>query len=207
MSESETEVVDTQDETEDEAQAPSELDTLKARADLLGLDYHHKIGADKLRKQIRDHLEPPVETPPAKQEDEAPLVQTPNAAMARSTILQGKKKEANKLVRIRVTCMNPNKREWEGEIFAAGNRYIGNIKKYIPFDNAEGWHVPQILVDVIKSKRFQMFVERRNARGDKYKQGKLIPEYSVEIMPSLTEKQLEELARKQALNHSIDSDD
>lgn len=189
-----------QDETAVETpdDAPAYLDTLKQRADLLGISYHHKIGEKKLAQLIKEHNEPA-------DEPEAAPVEV-SKAQATSTQLAEKKKKANRLVRVRVTCMNPNKREWEGEIIAAGNRYFGNIKKYIPFDNAEGWHMPSILVDLLKSKKCQIFVERRNERGEKYKQGKLIPEYNVEIMPDLTPKELEELARKQALSHAIDSD-
>jgi len=186
-------------EVETPAEAPSRLDTLKQRADMLGLKYHHKIGETKLAEQIAAHLADDVP------EEPQPAREVPSAAVARSTQLAEKKKKANKLVRVRVTCMNPNKREWEGEIIACGNRYFGNIKKYIPFDNAEGWHMPSILVDLLKSKKCQIFVERRNERGEKYKQGRLIPEYNVEILPDLSREQLEELARKQALSHAIDS--
>ncbi len=33
---------------------PSELETLQARLDLMGVEYHHRAGVDKLRKLIED---------------------------------------------------------------------------------------------------------------------------------------------------------
>lgn len=172
-----------------------ELELLKEHATEIGLKFHHKVGLKKLREQIQaaqDDAEAPEEVPPA---PPAPKV-----------TLQDKKNYARKLVRVRVTCMNPNKREWTGEVIAVGNRYMGNIKKYVPFDNAEGWHVPQVLVDMLKTKKCQIFIEQRNSRGEKVKLGKLIPEYNVEIMPDLTKEEMKALAAQQALNHSIDRD-
>ncbi len=179
--------------------ADVELQILKDHAEDIGLKYHHKVGAAKLRAQIQAH-ESDTEEPDLKPEPE--VVQTKRIKPPPGT----KKRQANTLIRVRVTCMNPNKREWHGEVLACGNRFIGNIKKYIPFDNPEGWHVPHILVDRMQKAKCQIFVERRNSRGEKIKQGKLIPEYNVEIMDPLTRDEMKALATQQALNHSIDRD-
>ena len=116
-----------------------------------------------------------------------------------------KKREAGAQVRIKVSCMNPNKRDWVGEIFSSGNRFIGNFKKFVPFDNDEGWHVPQILVTMIQNRQTQIFVEKKDRLGNKVKQGKMVKEFSVEILPPLNKAQLQHLADQQALNHSIET--
>jgi hypothetical protein len=107
-------------------------------------------------------------------------------------------KKANTLVRIRVTCMNPNKSKLPGEIFSVGNSSIGFIKKYVPFNAENGWHVPQIILTQIQNRKFTTFYEV-DIGGKKTKRHKLIPEFSVEIMTPLTGQQLKELAQRQRM--------
>lgn len=186
--------------------APDELTTLKSRADLLGIHYHPSIGLEKLREKVngavtsKDETEPAV-TAAATDEDPKntlPAVETDGQFRAR------KKREANELLRLRVTCMNPSKAEWDGEIFTAGNSLVGSFKKYIPFNADEGWHVPRMLYNQIKERECQIFVSSQDARGNTVRKGKLIKEFAIEIMPNLTPDELAELARRQAASKAID---
>ena len=112
--------------------------------------------------------------------------------------------EATKLVRIRVTCMNPAKKEWEGEIFTSGNANVGSISKYVPFNSDDGWHVPRILLNMIKERQCQIFVSKKDSRGNMTRTGKLIKEFAVEILDPLTTEELAELAARQAATKAID---
>jgi hypothetical protein len=107
-------------------------------------------------------------------------------------------KKANKLVRIRITCMNPNKSKLPGEIFSVGNAAIGFIKKYVPFNAANGWHVPQIILTQIQNRKFTTFYEVEIA-GKKQKRSRQIPEFAVDIMQPLTGQELKELAQRQRM--------
>lgn len=109
------------------------------------------------------------------------------------------KAEAEKLVRIRVTCMNPAKKEWHGEIFTTGNSAVGTLRKFVPFNNDEGWHVPQMILNMIQERQCQVFVNKKTQNGVTVREGKLIKEFAVEIMPDLTPAELRELARRQAM--------
>jgi hypothetical protein len=100
--------------------------------------------------------------------------------------------------------MNPAKKEWDGEIIAVGNSAVGTIKKYIPFNADEGWHVPKIIYDALVDRQCQVFTTVKDSRGNNLRKGKLIKEFSIEILPPLTKEELEELARRQALSRSID---
>ena len=184
-------------ENEEVLEMPDELTALKARADLLGISYHPSIGLEKLRDKVNAAVA--GDAPEAVVE--APAVQEEGSKHAR---LVRRRKEANELIRIRVTCMNPNKREWEGEIFTTGNSTLGTLKKYVPFNIDEGWHVPRAIYNQIIERQCQIFVPKKDARGNTTKQGKLIKEFAVEILPNLTADELEELARKQAMARSID---
>lgn len=185
--------------------APDELTTLKARADLLGLKYHPSIGLETLREKVngavaaKDDTELPAAAPMATEAQETlPAVETDGQFRAR------KKREANELIRLRITCMNPSKAEWDGEIFTSGNSLVGSFKKYVPFNADEGWHVPRIIYNQLKERECQIFVAHQDARGNTIRKGKMIKEFAIEILPNLTPEELDELARRQAASKAID---
>lgn len=182
-------------QNEDFLEVPNELAALKARADLMGIPYHPSIGLDKLREKVNSVLASKEEVQPE--------------AVAEGQETEGQRRlrlrdEAAKLVRVRVTCMNPNKREWEGEIFTSGNAAVGTYKKYVPFNADEGWHVPNIIYQQLLQRECQIFVTKKDARGNKTRTGKLIKEFAIEVLPPLTQEELDELARRQAMAKSID---
>lgn len=182
-----------------------ELTTLKARADLMGITYHPSIGVEKLREKIaaaistdgKDQSQAPADdpavTPPADEPVAAPKVETEGERRKR------KKMEALALVRIRLTCMNPNKKDWDGEIITVGNSLVGTVSKYIPFNAEEGWHVPAIMLEMLKNRQCQLFSTVKTKNGISVRQSKLIREFAIEILPQLTEKELRDLAQRQAM--------
>ena len=101
--------------------APSELEILKARAFTLGITHHPSIGVNKLREKINAIV---TNTPPPATPVAVPAVPEVETVLQRQT---RKRREAGKLTRVIVTCMNPLKKEWEGEIFTAGNRTVGSL--------------------------------------------------------------------------------
>ena len=184
---------------EDQEAVQDEVTSLKQRADMLGISYHPSIGLQKLRSKVRQALE---EQENAEKEESVEYVEgtgeTPQEFQAR------KRREASALVRIRVSCMNPLKKEYEGEIFTAGNSVVGMFTKYVPFNNDEGWHVPTIIYKMIKERQCQIFVTAKDARGNRTSKAKLIKEFNVEVLPPLTPEELKELAERQAATHAID---
>lgn len=183
----------------DEVSIQDELTSLKQQAKILGVSHHPSIGVNKLRVKVRKAMSDDLPKIPQEtiSKNAIPLKET---KLQRVTRLR---KEASLLVRIRVTCMNPDKREWSGEIFTASNSVVGTYKKYVPFNNDEGWHVPQIIVNMIKERKCQVFRNEKDINGRKVMRGKLIDEFAIDIMPSLTSEEVNELARKQAMSGSI----
>jgi hypothetical protein len=174
-----------------------ELTSLKARADFMGLKYHPTVGIEKLREKINAAL---TSAGPVVEEAEVaqPVEETLSQRRGR------KKREANELVRIRVTCMNPAKKDWDGEIFTCGNSLVGSFTKFVPFNVEDGWHVPRIIFNQMKERQAQIFVTVKDARGNSTRKGKLIKEFAIEVMPALTSAELHELAQRQAMAKSID---
>lgn len=179
-----------EDVTTDDLPQESELDSLKARADQLGIQYRSNIGVDKLREKVNAAIA--GDTP-----KEEPTKPKKGGIETASQVRARKKREATKLVRIRLTCMNPAKKDWEGEIFTTGNATVGTVKKMVPF-NAE-WHVPAMLLKMIQSRQCQIFQTVTDAKGRKVRRGKLIKEFAVEILPDLTKEELKDLAQRQAM--------
>ncbi|TXH17424.1 MAG: hypothetical protein E6R03_03985 [Hyphomicrobiaceae bacterium] len=223
------------DTSEEEAMQQSELDALKARADLLKVPYHPSIGADKLREKIQARMAedearaaakagnpvspvspvPPATagtlpatpvqsslTPPAVAVGAVPVQESGEAAApeTKETKRSRLRKEAMKLVRIRVTCMNPAKKEWEGETFTAGNSVTGTVTKYVPFNIDDGWHVPNIIYKMMRRRECQTFVNVRGPDGKSVKRGKMIREFAIEVLDPLSPQELHDLAQRQAMS-------
>jgi len=179
----------------DDLPVQDELATLKARADAMGISYHPSIGLEKLREKVNAAMAPKeADAPATKKAEEETLSQ-------RRLRLR---KEAMKLVRIRLTCMNPHKKEWDGEFITAGNSTVGTVTKYVPFNADEGWHVPHIIYEQLRDRECQTFVTVRDSKGNASRRGKLIKEFAIEVLPPLTEEELKDLAQRQAMSKSVD---
>lgn len=193
MSEAELNL-DNEQELDEAAQlAATELENLKSRAEKLGVKFHPSISAEKLREKIKAHQADGEgetgETEP-KAED---TIENPSLKKLRL------KREALKLVRVRITCMNPAKKEWEGEIITVANNAVGTVKRYVPFNTEDGWHVEHILLEQLRQRQCQIFVTEKDSRGNKVRKGKLIREFAIEVLEPLTEEELAELAQRQAM--------
>lgn len=195
----------TQDTETDESQEPqqSEREALEIRAKQLGLSFHPNISDDKLKERVNAKLSEGDTNTGAKDESDEKQEETAEAQKAGEAQASKQserlrlKKEATKLHRVRITCMDPNKREWDGEVFCAGNSVVGSVKRMVPFDVE--WHVEDILLKQIRQKKCQIFQTVTNDRGQKTRRGKLINAFSVEILPPLTEKELQQLKQRQLM--------
>lgn len=175
-----------------------ELAALKQRADMMGIQYHPSIGLEKLREKVNAAL---TATPSETEQTTAVQTATEETEGQRRARL---KRECSRLVRIRVNCMNPAKKEWEGEIFSVGNSVVGSFTKYVPFNTEEGWHVPHMIYQMIQDRQCQVFYTTTDQKGNKIRRGKLIKEFAVELLPDLTPEELHDLAQRQAMANSID---
>lgn len=199
---------DTVNTPENTETGPDELTLLKKRADTMGMQYHPKIGVDALKAKINEALaETPPEAQTTDQGQEAPE-REPTAAEKRLALRNEIRAEALKLVRVRVANMNPTKNDLEGEIFTVANKYIGEVKKYIPYGEATdgGYHIPMCIYNLLKSKKFlQLRTEKSQTIGkpDAVKQ-RWVQEFNIEILEPLTKEELADLARVQASRADVD---
>lgn len=198
--------------TEQSDNKTDELSLLKERAKILGVQFSGNIKLETLKARVEAKLsgEPEVE-----EEDEENVVEDEVSEIASKRKVAPVRKltkaeqeqalrdklvrESMRLVRVRIYNLNPAKRDLPGEIIAVGNRYIGTVKKFIPFGEAteNGYHIPQVLLDDLKSRKFNQ-IRTKSVNGQVQVESRMVPEYQIEVMPMLSKEQLEELALKQA---------
>lgn len=178
-------------------QAPdtSEREELLAQAKQMGLKVRKDMSVDTLREKVREALTGKDAT----NDDDGGEYADSKAAKNETDSARRirKQKEASELVRIQVTCMNPNKSEYDGEIVTAGNRIVGTFKKFVKF--GVEYHVPRIIYNVLRDRKCQVFVTERDEKGRQIRKGKQINEFNIAVLPPLTETELKELAQRQAM--------
>ena len=128
--------------------------SLKLIADQMGITYSNNITVEKLKEKIQEKRDAinnasastasidsaaeatkvnPLASPNAEELPEKPL-----------TLRQYLQAEQMKLVRCRITCMDPKKADLTGEIFTVANEYLGTVRKFVPFGEItdNGYHIP-----------------------------------------------------------------
>ncbi len=209
---------------EEETQTPqvSELDILKARAKLMSITFSPNIGLEALRQKINEKLNGPAEVIAApnsqvnalEQANQAPAnhaaemvaasvqdeTQAAPAPVKTRTIRQMMRDEQMKLVRLRITCLDPKAKDLTGEVFTVANEYLGTVRKFIPYGEAteNGYHVPYCLYKALKERKFLSVVTKKDQRtGANSVSTRWVPTFALEILPPLTEKEMKTLATAQ----------
>ena len=185
-----------------------ELAMLKERAKQMGLTFSNNISVETLRKRITDKLEgneQEVEVNALTGEPEIASIATevkklsPQAnALALRKMMQ---KEQMKLVRVRITNMDPKKKDLPGEIWTVSNEYLGNVRKMVPYGEQtdEGFHVPYCIFRLLQDKCFLLIrTVKDRTTGKERQESQWVKEFSLEVLPPLTEQELARLATAQA---------
>lgn len=206
----------------EEIQVKSELEQLKERATQLGLKFGPNIGVDLLRVRVNAIINGDAELEEVNDEDEEldeeetvtetasdkPKLDKKRAERFGETEEEKRvrmRKDAFKLIRVRIQCMNPLKKSMQGEVFTVSNSVVGTYRKFVPYnvESEEGWLVPQIMLNMIKERKFnQIRYEKKN--GLQIPKAHLVKEFAIEILPQLTKEELKELAQRQAMSRSVE---
>lgn len=125
----------------------------------------------------------------------------------RTQIIRVKQRKENlALIRCRIHNNNPAKNDLKGEIFSVSNRYLGVVRKFIPFGEAtrNGYHIPKVLFENLRSRQYQRMSSVKNPDGTERAESTLAPEFTLEVLEPLTPEQLKDLAnQQQARNASV----
>ena len=190
----------TMNETGD-LQIPDELEMLKTRARVMGITFSNNIGIEALRKKIDDKLEGQneVDAEPEATNPLQPKKATP--ANIRQLLLD----ENMKLVRLRITNMDPKKKDLPGEIFTVANGYIGTIRKFMPYGEVTegGYHVPYCIYKQLDKRKFLNIRTSRSRNGEIKVDHSWAKEFALEVLPQLTPAELKRLALEQAAANRV----
>ena len=182
-----------------------EREALKARCQLLGIQTQGNQSNETLRALIRakqDEMDAA-----ARQANPAAFDEAVETSEGRTPSLREYlKTEALKLVRVRISCMNPQLAKMGSVIITTGNEYTGTVRKVVFFGEKteNGYHIPQIILNVLQRRKFQQVVEERNHKGHLVPRARWMKEFNIEILPPLTQKELNALKDRQLATNSID---
>lgn len=214
-----------EDEDDDEViQKPDELTFLKQKADFMGIKYPNNIQLAALKAKIAEKLSgEPLDTDAEQEKLEAKeenvTGENPETAtlspFAGGNSPKGKKlslrkylqQEKMKLVRLRITNMDPKKKDLPGEIFTVANEFLGTVRKFIPFGEQtdNGFHVPYCLFEQLRDRRFLNVRTRKGPHGTPVVESTYVKEFALEVLPPLTTEELARLSASQAAAGGLDN--
>jgi hypothetical protein len=184
-----------------EYNAGDEMSVLKQRARLMGIVFSNNIGIEALKakitvKQSEDEVSysEAVALPnPLIGETQETLIAKPR------TLRQAQMEDEMKLIRLRITNMDPKKKELPGEILTFANEVIGTVCKYVPYGEVtdEGYHVPHCLYTILKNRKFLNIRVTKTPNGQSKVSQSWAQEFSLEVLPPLTKADLMRLGTAQ----------
>lgn len=188
-------------------QAVDELTLLKERAKVMGIPFSNNISLETLRKRVADKMEGKDEAPEvnaltgdpeiAQAMAAKPLNQKDNAVALRKLMYTKQMRQ----VRVRITNMDPKKKDLPGEIWTVANEYLGTVRKFVPYGEQtdDGFHIPYCLYRLLDSKRFLHIRDVKDRTTGIVRQDKVwAKEFSLDVLPTLTQAELDRLAAAQA---------
>jgi hypothetical protein len=187
----------------------NELDMLKARAKLMGITFSPNLKdpqvlKDKIAAKLAGEEEEETKSPVSPE-----LTSNVKASDKPKTIDEIRKEmlaENMKLIRVRITNMDPKKKSLHGEILAVGNDVMGVVRKFVPFGEVTdgGYHIPYILYKALVKRKFLDVKVTKNSKGQEIVQQRWVKEFSIDVLPPLTTGELAKLAANQAAAGGID---
>ena len=174
----------------EEVKPLDELTLLKQRATLLGINFSNNIGLETLKARIEEATREPE----------------PEKELTVQDLRQQLRAEHLALVRIRITNMNPAKKDLPGEIITIANGVIGTVKHFVPFQGTAaevGWYVPKIILNELQERKFVVQEKIADDKGRDRMVSRERKEFAIEILPHLTEEELKKLAQDQRVADRI----
>ena len=162
-----------------------------------GVTLHHKTGTKKLASTLAQVRTKEYKEDPKKSDLTGPSEAAKAAKAKHLAAMQTPEKRAMKLTRVVVTPNDPTMVNYPGLIFSVGASGLNNgrmVKKFVPFNNEEGWHVPQIILNQIENGQMQKFKTVTRANGEKVLEPYLTKKFNVRILDPLTPEELKEVA-------------
>ena len=166
-----------------------ELETVRAKATELGIDYHPAMKAETIQKLIDAKVGPDLDAPVS-------AVETAEHQEDRQL------KECLALIPVTITSMDPADSAVTAVTISVGNRKLGQITKVIPFGHK--WYMPKILVDHMRSQQFCRSSMIPVPGGQERLQTQWIQKYAIQEHPQPTPEELAALAKLQLQGNELE---
>ena len=176
---------------------------LRRQADLMGIKYKEGASADLLEHLINTAME----AQEAEKTAPAASASTKADVGTQLTLREQIYREEMKLIRIRITNMDDKDKNLFGDFFSVCNKFIGDVVKFIPYGtNTEaGYHVPNCIYKQLRDAQYVQFVKTMEA-GREVTKTRLVRKFAIEVLPSLTQKEMTELKQRQLATGSLQED-
>lgn len=210
-------------EDSNENETVDELSMLKQRARMMNIPFSNNISVETLKERIQAKMdgeaskeESSVQVEKSQSvnpfdlnfSDEAPVPTAPAAVPTKKKSLRQLLIDENmRLVRLRITNLDPKKKDIPGEVFTVANEYLGTVSKFVPFgEHTEGgYHVPYVIYKMMKNRKFlniRTFVNKKNNNQIEVIH-QWAQEFALEVLEPLTPKELQNLATAQIAAGSV----
>ena len=191
------------EDTVNDIAMPSELDVLKQRATLMNIKFSNNISVEKLREKIE--AAQVKDEPEVKESAVNPLGEKQGAGVKKMTLGQKIRAEQTRLIRVRIQNLDPKKKDLPGEIITVANEYMGTVRKFVPFGEVtdNGYHIPYCIYEFLKERKFINITTRKGKNGLPDIRATEAREFSIEVLPPLTEAELAQLAQAQIAAGSL----
>lgn len=191
------------EDTVNDIAVPSELEVLKQRATLMNIKFSNNISVEKLREKIE--AAQAKDEPEVKESAVNPLGEKQEAGVKKMTLGQKIRAEQTRLIRVRIQNLDPKKKDLPGEIITVANEYMGTVRKFVPFGEVtdNGYHIPYCIYEFLKERKFINITTRKGKNGLPDIRATEAREFSIEVLPPLTEAELAQLAQAQIAAGSL----
>lgn len=215
-------------DSDPEYPSPDELALLKDRARLMGMSFSNNIGLEALKFKVRAKMDGEkdntdadgvvlanpandvhAELAPNVNAAPLPIPAAPEATKVES-LREMMQRTQMYLIRVRITNLDPKKADLHGEIFTVANEYLGSVRKFIPYGEVTdgGYHIPKCIFDQLDERRFLSIKTRKNPRnGQVIVDQSWAKEFALDILPQLTQEELDKLAADQRASGSFNNQD
>ena len=177
-----------------------DIEDVKAELTGRGIKVHHKNSEKKLRETLQADVDKNDAKVPVEVES-SPVEPVKVKKRPEKKTTMTLEQKCMHLKRIVVVPNDPEMSGHAGQIFTAIVSAVNNgkaIKKYVPFNNEEGWHVPNVIVNQIANAEMQKFRSAKAPNGDTVLQPYQAKKYNVQVLPDLTQKEIDKLAASQS---------
>lgn len=170
---------------------PTEREQLKQKADLLGLTYAPNISNDKLRDMIKQANEPLEDN----QKDVSSTITTEEAAL-------NLRLELTKKVRVLITCNDPLMKDWDmTPYYSFSNSTLTLDTITIPL--GVEWTIPNAYVGMLKAMECKIPYKTKDEKGRTITARRTVPKYNINILPPLTQEELDTLKTAQVMRDGL----